>query len=161
MNKGLIFNNLTLVSSVFEDDHEVMLGHKNVKVEERQINNFGRKKYGLNICLNRVRASLAGINTNDRKIILRDGSELPYDLLVLATGKQYSGLVDNPIRGVEGLAFSEIVNDISKGDGIFVRSNNINALGFIQQLLERKIQPNQVISTEFYFRNASLDNACM
>lgn len=105
---------------------------------------MGGKKYGLNISLNRVRATLVGINSNDRKIILRDGSELPYDLLVLATGKQYSGLVDNPIRGVEGLAFSEIVNDISEGDGIFVRSNNINALGFIQQLLERKIKPSQI-----------------
>ena len=85
MDRGLIFNNLTLVSAVFEDCTEVALGHKKVKVEERQINNFGRKKYGLNISLNRVRATLVGINSNDRKIILRDGSELPYDLLVLAS----------------------------------------------------------------------------
>ena len=92
MMPHLIFNNLTMVSPIFHDDKFVVVGKKREPVEARLMNDFGAAKIGLSVSVNRVRGTMAGIQPNRQRLTLKDGTQLPYDLLLLCTGKQPKGL---------------------------------------------------------------------
>ena len=62
MTPHLIFNNLTLVSPIFHDDKFIAVGKKRETVETRLVNHFGAAKTGLNVSVNRVRGTMAGIH---------------------------------------------------------------------------------------------------
>ena len=82
MTPHLSVNNLTMVSDLFYDDCDKM-----EEVESPVVNGHLKYNRGLCVSLNRCRVKMAGIRRETKELVLSNGTLLPYDILLLCTGK--------------------------------------------------------------------------
>ena len=146
MTPHFIFNNLTLVSPIFHDDKFVAVGKKRETVETRLVNNFGAVKTGLNVSVNRVRGTMAGIHPSRQRLILRDGTQLPYDLLLLCTGKQVKGLAATVDTGLNGFELGKLIKWLQNTTSarLFIYGSRVDTLALIQRLLSNDVAPERI-----------------
>merc|ERR1719402_961429 len=145
MTPHLIFNNLTMVSPIFHDDKFIAVGKKRETVESRLVNDFGQAKIGLNVCVNRVRGTMAGIQPARQRLILKDGTQLPYDLLLLCTGKQPKGLAATIETGLNGFELGKLIKWMKNANGkLFIHGSGVDTLALVDRLLTNDISPERI-----------------
>ena len=124
MTPHLSVNNLTMVSDLFYDDCDKM-----EEVESPVINGHLKYNRGLCVSLNRCRVKMAGIRRETKELVLSNGTLLPYDILLLCTGKRnWMPFCQGPEIGRQRTEF--------RGLGIFRPKDNLAC-------------------AEFYFRSAT------
>ena len=75
---------------------------------------------------------MAGINVRDKKLILSNGKWLPYDIMLLCTGKQITGIYDKE-PGLNGHQLANLIEELQDDEHakIFIKGTTLEALAAI------------------------------
>ena len=88
---------------------------------------------------------MAGIQTSRQRLILKDGSNIPYDLLLLATGKQPPGVACDPAHGIGGPELGKLLKRLKNGpERVFIFGDSVESLALVNRLLENDIAPDRI-----------------
>ena len=138
----LTLNNLTWVSDFFDDDI-----NDSENVQPRLVNSYKDPDPALCVSVNKCRAKMAGINVNQKRLILSNGQWLPYDILLICTGKQVKGVFNHNEQGLDGKQLSRLIKILNerKEATIFINGTSVESLAIIERLITSGVEPDRII----------------
>ena len=89
---------------------------------------------------------MAGINVRDKKLILSNGKWLPYDIMLLCTGKQITGIYDKE-PGLNGHQLANLIEELQDDEHakIFIKGTTLQALAAIERITSNGIDLGRII----------------
>ena len=81
-----------------------------------------------------------------QRLILKDGTQLPYDLLLLCTGKQVKGLSARPDTGLNGFEIGKLIKWLQNATSarLFIYGSRVDTLALIERLLANDVAPERI-----------------
>lgn len=168
----LRFTNIVLISPGGLPHHHFVDHQENLKAYSTSYSNEELKRLMLENRVQVINARMVDIERQEKKVILHDGSMIPYDTLILAMGLQdqtlnvmgYSsrGIVPTPEgkQVIEGLlsiddpllyqhlapnsSLIKLLNNRKKKNDVVVYGRTLNAYCCIQGLMNRGIRPHNI-----------------
>lgn len=140
---GCVFNNVSLVAPGGLQVGGAASAYTRASLAKLALETGGGVNGGVTV----VDAAMVGLDRDTRNVYLDDDTALPYEMLVLATGRRdqtrfrLAAAEDLPVERLGDLAANLTPEEAGDLDGVVVYGDTLEALGAVRTLLNKGVKP--------------------